>query len=110
MKNKTWMKAAILTLCGLGTMQNTVCAQDKTTVDAYFTTTEMPDMMLFMPGPPDSTSVAFANDVSRYFWGKEMRKDPERAAQASRDAVYGLATILTEFEEAFGMKIIFLSR
>ena len=88
-----------------GMALNTVYAQDETTVDAYFTTSEMPDMVLFMPGPPDSSSVAFANDVSRYFWGKEMRKDPERAAQAARDAVYGLATILTEFEEAFGMKI-----
>ena len=81
-----------------------VYAQERT-VDAYFTAKEMPDMRLFMPGPPDSTSVAFANDVSRYFWGKEMRLDPERAAQAKRDAVYGLATILEEFEEAFGMKI-----
>jgi len=80
-------------------------AQEEEVVNAYFTSTEMPDMMLFMPGPPDSTSVAFANDVSRYFWGKEMRKNPERAEQAKRDAVYGLATILTEFEEAFGMKI-----
>ena len=86
-------------------MLNTIYAQDDTTVDAYFTTSEMPDMVRFMPGPPDNSSVAFANDVNRYFWGKEMRKDPERAAQAARDAVYGLATILTEFEEAFGMKI-----
>ena len=95
----------IVSLFLFGMMLNTVCAQDDTTVDAYFTTGEMPDMLLFMPGPPDSCSVAFANDVNRYFWGKEMRKDPERAAQAARDAVYGLATILTEFEEAFGMKI-----
>jgi acid phosphatase (class A) len=65
----------------------------------------MPDMMQFMPGPPDSTSVAFSNDVARYFWGKQMRGDEERAAEATRDAVYGLKTILTEFEEAFGMKI-----
>jgi acid phosphatase (class A) len=34
-----------------------------------------------------------------------MRKDPERAAEAKRDAVYGLETILEEFEEAFGMRI-----
>ena len=95
----------LFSLFMLSMMLNPVCAQDDTTVDAYFTTGEMPDMMVFMPGPPDSSSVAFANDVSRYFWGKEMRKDPERAAQATRDAVYGLATILTEFEEAFGMKI-----
>lgn len=95
----------LFSLFMLSMMLNPVCAQDDTTVDAYFTAGEMPDMMVFMPGPPDSSSVAFANDVSRYFWGKEMRKDPERAAQATRDAVYGLATILTEFEEAFGMKI-----
>ena len=78
---------------------------DEQVVDAYFTTSEMPDMMVFLPGPPDSTSVAFMNDVARYYWGKEMRNDPERAAEATRDAVYGLATILEEFEEAFGMKI-----
>ena len=80
-------------------------AQEEQVVDAYFTADEMPDMRLFMPGPPDSTSVAFANDVSRYFWGKEMREDQERADQAKRDAVYGLATILVEFEEAFGLKV-----
>ena len=80
-------------------------AQEEEVVNAYFTQGEMPDMMVFLPGPPDSTSVAFMNDVARYYWGKEMRNDPERAAQATRDAVYGLATILTEFEEAFGMKV-----
>ena len=90
-----------IALCLATTMQ----AQDEEVVDAYFTTGEMPDMMVFLPGPPDSTSVAFANDVNRYFWGKEMRNDSVRAAEAIRDAVYGLDTILEEFEEAFGMKI-----
>ena len=80
-------------------------AQEEEVVNAYFTQGEMPDMMVFLPGPPDSTSVVFMNDVARYYWGKEMRKNPERADQAQRDAVYGLETILTEFEEAFGMKI-----
>lgn len=96
-------KELFLLLLALGVLST--YAQNERIVDAYFTTKEMPDMMYFMPGPPDSTSVAFANDVARYFWGKEMRNDPERAAQARRDAVYGLATILEEFEEAFGMKI-----
>ena len=96
------MLAAILTFCG---NVNSYAQEDAPVVNAYFTTEEMPDMMVFLPGPPDSTSVAFMNDVARYYWGKEMRKNPERAAQATRDGVYGLATILTEFEEAFGMKI-----
>lgn len=98
------MKKNFLTMIGL-CLTMTMQAQEETTVDAYFTTGEMPDMMKFLPAPPDSTSAAFLNDVSRYFWGKEMRKDEERAAQATRDAEYGLATIITEFEEAFGMKI-----
>ena len=93
------MLAAILTLCGA------VGVNAQVEVQPYFTTKDMPDMMVFLPGPPDSTSVAFMNDVARYYWGKEMRNDAERAAEATRDAVYGLATILTEFEEAFGMKI-----
>ena len=82
-----------------------VQGQDVEQVETYFTTGEMPDMMVFLPGPPDSSSVAFMNDVARYYWGKSMRHDPERAAEAIRDAVYGLETIITEFEEAFGMKI-----
>ena len=94
------MLTAIL-ICG----STTISAQDDNVANPYFTSDEMPDMEIFLPGPPDSTSVAFMNDVARYYWGKEMRKDPERAAEATRDAVYGLATILTEFEEAFGMKI-----
>lgn len=97
------MKKLLLMMLGIG-LSMTVQAQEEV-VDAYFTTSEMPNMMVFMPGPPDSTSVAFANDVNRYYWGKEMRKDIERADQAIRDAEYGLQTILEEFEDAFGMKI-----
>ncbi len=101
-QSRLWMLAAILAICGNVT---SYAQEEEQVVDAYFTTDEMPDMMKFLPGPPDSTSVAFMNDVARYYWGKEMRKNPERADQATRDAVYGLPTILTEFEEAFGMKI-----
>jgi acid phosphatase (class A) len=97
------MKKLLLMMLGIS-LTMTVQAQEEV-VDAYFTTSEMPNMMVFMPGPPDSTSVAFANDVNRYYWGKEMRKDIERADQAIRDAEYGLQTILEEFEDAFGMKI-----
>ena len=95
----------ILSLLAFSLTMGFAQAEEKEKVDAYFTTTEMPDMLQFLPWYPDSTSVAFANDVARYYWGKEMRKDEERAAQAKRDAVYGLATILTEYEEAFGMKV-----
>ena len=98
------MKKLVFLMLGL-CLTMAVQAQEDEVVNAYFTTDEMPNMMIFMPGPPDSTSVAFANDVNRYYWGKEMRKDPERAAQAIHDATYGLETILEMYEDAFGMKI-----
>ena len=98
-------KKIFVILAMLCTVAQGAWSQEEEVVNAYFTSDEMPDMMKFLPGPPDSTSVAFMNDVARYYWGKEMRNDPERAAEATRDAVYGLQTILTEFEEAFGMKI-----
>ncbi len=91
------MLTAIL-FCGLG-------AQAQTKADPYFTREEMPDMVKFMPGPPDSTSVSFSRDVSRYYWGKQMRQNEERAEMAKRDAIFGLEVIATEYAEAFGMKI-----
>ena len=80
-----WLLAAILTL-GLNAQ-----AQDESI--AYFTTTEMPVLPIC---PPDSTSARFKNDVERYYWGIEQRRDSVRAAIAIRDAVYGLQTIIQE--------------
>ena len=62
-------KAVLMVAVAIMTVLN-VSAQEETVVNAYFTTGEMPDMMKFLPGPPDSTSVAFMNDVARYYWGK----------------------------------------
>ena len=104
-KKMNMKKTLFLAAVAMMTATSVNAQEEQPVVDAYFTQGEMPDMMVFLPGPPDSTSMAFMNDVARYYWGKEMRNDPERAAQAIRDAVYGLETILTEFEEAFGMKI-----
>ena len=97
------MRKNVLLMTGLWLALSAQAQQEKPSL--YFTAEEMPDMMVFMPGPPDSTAVGFTNDVSRYFWGKQMRHDAVRAAEATRDAVYSMETILTEFEEAFGMKI-----
>ena len=89
-------------------MMAAVCAQaqsDKTPVDAYFTKTEMPDMLKWCPAPPDTLDPRFANDIMRYFWGKQMRNCKERADIAIRDAVYGLDCIIREFSEPFGLQI-----
>ena len=89
-------------------MMATVCASaqsDKTPVDAYFTTAEMPDMIKWCPAPPDTVGPAFAFDIMQYMWGKQMRNCKERADIAIRDAVYGLDCIIREFSEPFGLQI-----
>ncbi len=78
---------------------------DKTPVDAYFTPSEMPDMLKWCPAPPDTIGAAFTFDIMQYIWGKTMRNDPERAAIAIRDAEYGLDCIIREFSEPFGLQI-----
>ena len=78
---------------------------DKSPVDAYFTTSEMPDMLKWCPAPPDTIGAAFSYDIMRYMWGKTMRNDKERAAIAVRDAEYGIDCIIREFSEPFGMQI-----
>lgn len=89
-------------------MTATLCASaqsDKDPVEAYFTTSEMPDMLKWHPAPPDTIGAAFAFDIMQYMWGKEMRNDKERAAIAIRDAEYGLDCIIREFSEPFGLQI-----
>ena len=86
----------------------TLCASaqsDNEPVDAYFTTSEMPDMLKWHPAPPDTIGAAFTFDIMQYMWGKQMRNDKERAAIAIRDAVYGLDCIIQEFSEPFGLQI-----
>lgn len=89
-------------------MTATLCASaqsDKDPVEAYFTTSEMPDMLKWHPAPPDTIGAAFAFDIMQYMWGKKMRNDKERAAIAIRDAEYGLDCIIREFSEPFGLQI-----
>ena len=58
-------------------------------VEPYFTSKEMPDMLNWYKAPPKEDSEEFIRDVKRYYWGKEQRLNPERAAIAERDAHCG---------------------
>ena len=97
---KLMMLAAILVAAVSAQAQS-----DKSPVDAYFTTSEMPDMVKWCPAPPDTLGAAFTYDIMRYMWGKTMRNDKERAAIAIRDAEYGIDCIIREFSEPFGLQI-----
>ena len=96
---KRCMLATILLAASMG------CHAQSFGVEIYFSEKEMPDMLQFLPAPPDTTSTGFANDIMQYMWGKTQRLDPERADIAIRDAVYGLETIINEFSEPFGLQI-----
>ena len=65
----------------------------------------LPDLIKCLPAPPEPGSAEFARDVARYEWGKEQRKNPERAALARHDAVWSYATIADAFSGPFGMEI-----
>ena len=73
----------------------------------YFTVDEMPDLIQILPAPPDSSSVAFAYDVTQYMWGKAQRLDPVRSEIAIKDAEYSLDNLICIFSEPFGMPISF---
>lgn len=77
-------------------------AQDAKT---YLTVDQLPNIIKCLPAPPDTTSEQFAHDIMRYYWGKEQRNDPARAAMARRDAIGGYETLLGIFSEPFGMHI-----
>ena len=80
-------------------------AQVSTKAEPYFTSHEMPDMLNWYPAPPKEGSEEYVRDIKRYYWGKQQRLNPERAAIAVRDARYGLGTILREFSIPFGLQL-----
>lgn len=81
----------------------TLRAQD--TPQTYFTIEEMPDMLRFLPAPPDTLSPAFAYDITQYFWGKQQRLDPQRSKIALEDADWTTDYLCRIFSIPFGMTI-----
>lgn len=65
---------------------------------------QLPQGMVYLPAPPDTSSIAYLNDFHRYQWGKSMRST-ERGRQAVFDAYVQTDSILKGFSEAFGMLV-----
>ena len=98
-------KAFYLLLCAVlvglfAVPGNALRAQSK-----WLAAEQLPDLLKVLDPPPAFDSPAFANDLLRYQWGKQQRRDSVRCAIAKRDAVYGLATICSEFSVPFGMTL-----
>ena len=89
----------------LAAFANLFAAGDEKNGHAYFTKAELPDMTKILPPFPAFESARFVADQSQHLWGKLMRQDEECAAQAQRDAVYSMQTIIDEFGPLFGLEI-----
>ena len=89
-------------LCGIISVN---AAGDEKNGHAYFTKAQLPNMANILPTPPEFESARFVADQSQYLWGKLQRLDEARCAQAQRDAVYSMATIIEEFGGIFGLEI-----
>lgn len=74
-------------------------------VKPYVDIDKMPDALAYYPPPPETTSVQFMYDISQYMWGKSMRADSARAAQAKAQAVESVEDMAKLFSGPFGMEI-----
>ena len=101
-KNLLRMMAAALVFFYAANLQ---AAGDEKNGHAYFTKAELPNMANILPAPPKFDSPRFVADQTQYLWGKLMRLDEARCAQAQRDAVYSMQTIIDEFGDIFGLEI-----
>ena len=94
--------ATLFVVCGAMTV---FAGQDEQNGHAYFTQSELPNMVNFLPPPPEFESSRFAADQTQYLWGIRQRQNQERAEMAIRDAVYGMQTIIDEFCPILGLMI-----
>jgi len=101
-KNLLRMVAAMLMLCCAADVQ---AAGDEVNGHAYFTKAELPDMTKILPPFPEFESARFVADQSQHLWGKLMRQDEARAAQAQSDAVYSMQTAIDAYSPLIGLEI-----
>lgn len=80
-------------------------AGDEKNGHAYFTKAELPDMTKILPPYPAFESARFVADQSQHLWGKLMRQDEQRAAQAQNDAVYSMQTAIDAYSPLLGLEI-----
>lgn len=70
----------------------------------YLQGDDMPDAIIYLPGPPDSTMLATNGDYARWIWGKEQRNTP-RGEQASWESKFGMVRMVTIYSDVLGIDI-----
>ena len=64
----------------------------------------MPNGVVFLPSPPDTTSILFISDYAQYMWGKTIR-NTERGQEAIDHVVTSVSEMAALFSKPFGMTI-----
>lgn len=95
------MKRILITVFAAVIAAVNVNAQFRST---YFTADEMPNGVVFLPSPPDTTSILFISDYAQYMWGKTIR-NTERGQEAIEHVVTSVSEMATLFSKPFGMTI-----
>ena len=99
-KNGWRLTKALAVLVVLVGLLSSATAQSK----HYFYQYESPDAVVYLPAPPDTSSLLFDHDVSCWKWGKSMRNTP-RGEQASWESLYGMERFASVFGEALDIEI-----
>ena len=94
---KTLLAFVVCTLC------MNLTAQDLDTVP-YYLDNLMPDAGVYLPAPPDTSSMLFIDDFQQWIWGKSMRATP-RGQRASWESEYSVSRMCQIYSEAMGFTI-----
>lgn len=70
----------------------------------FFETDELPDVVQYLPPPPELDSPQFAYDTSQYEWGKTVR-ETARGDTALIDSDYSIKNMCRVFSKPFGITI-----
>lgn len=92
MKRATLLASALLLTCS-----SALCQDINSVLDMPY-----PVTVKYLPGPPDSLSMAFAYDVNQYMYYKTLRES-ERGQQAQNDVSYGVTATAQRMEGVFGV-------
>lgn len=74
-------------LAALHTLFCTMSIMAQTSEDTYVSLEDQPDATYYLPAPPDSSSLAFTDDMLQFQWGKTQRNTP-RGKQASDESLW----------------------
>ena len=70
----------------------------------YLKESQLPDAVVYLPAPPDTTSPIFREDYRRWLWGKTIRPT-QRGKQASLESLFGIVRMATIYSDVLGLTI-----